>query len=572
MSHFPTTLNILKLSRAGLRHLLFAFCLLVALAAAPLHAQSYSDLFDFYCSDWPCFPYDFGQLTQGPDGQLYGTTVNGIGFANSLGLGTVFKVTTTPPVLMTTLWQFDGTSSGETPQGALTLGSDGYFYGTTSAGGSFNAGTLFRITTGGSLTVLHHFSTAEGGAITPPVQGKDGNFYGVTTSGMIYRLSLPSLIYKDLPVKAPSSTFGPFVLAADGNLYGTSQTGGKSNLGTVFRLTTGGAVKIIYNFSGSDGSSPEGPLMQWTNGNLYGTTDTGGANNTGEVFQLTLAGKLTVLHSFDAYSGGFTCNNDGGNPSAGLVAAPNGLFYGVTSAGGANCVGTIYKTASTGGFAKLYDFDETGKTAIYGESAYTTLMQDTNGCMYGLTSTGGAPNGMINPQGNYYDLCPQTLIHLVKVEGPIYVPIEKKVTILGDGLGEATAVSFAGVQTQFQPGSDTFLTATVPTDAVDGLVTVTLTNPAGGEEQIESQQAMHILPTITNLDPSSGPVGTQVHIVGGGFAGTKEVTFGAVKATSFTVLTPSMIEATVPTGAKTGKVAVITPNGSVLSKETFTVN
>jgi hypothetical protein len=129
------------------------------------------------------------------------------------------------------------------------------------------------------------------------------------------------------------------------------------------------------------------------------------------------------------------------------------------------------------------------------------------------------------------------------------------------------------VSAQFRPGSETYLTATVPGKAVDGYVTVTLTNPLTGQQQkLQSQQSMHILPIITNLDPSSGLVGTQVHVVGSGFLRATTVTFGGVKATSFTVLTPAMIEATVPAGAKTGKVSVTTPNGTAVSKETFTVD
>jgi hypothetical protein len=107
----------------------------------------------------------------------------------------------------------------------------------------------------------------------------------------------------------------------------------------------------------------------------------------------------------------------------------------------------------------------------------------------------------------------------------------------------------------------------VPSAAVDGLIVATL---ASGQ-QIQTQLAVHILPNITNLDPTSGPVGAQVGIVGGGFVGAKKVNFGGVKATSYTVVTPSLIRAIVPTGAKTGKVTVTTLNGTATSKQTFTV-
>jgi uncharacterized protein (TIGR03437 family) len=105
-------------------------------------------------------------------------------------------------------------------------------------------------------------------------------------------------------------------------------------------------------------------------------------------------------------------------------------------------------------------------------------------------------------------------------------------------------------------------------DAVDGLIAVILDDG----QQIQTQSAEHILPLITNLDPTSGPVGTQVGIVGGGFTRTTKVTFGGVKATNFTMVSPTLIQAIVPTGARTGKVGVTTRNGSAKSKQTFTVN
>jgi uncharacterized repeat protein (TIGR03803 family) len=548
--------------------------LMFCAAAAPLHAQIFQDQYDFNCSLGGCFPYDFGQLTQGNDGNLYGTTVDGIASGGSLGLGTVFEVSTSGSYAP--VWQFDGAPTGELPMGGLTLASDGNFYGTASAGGTFGNGTLFRITSGGSLTVLHHFSNTEGAPLVAPVEANNGTIdalYGVTGSGTTYRVTLPAGTYKLLPNKAPGPTFGPFLLASDGNLYGTTQTGGTNNLGTVFRMTTAGGIKIIHSFSGADGAAPEGPLTSdFTNpwdGILYGTTDSGGLNNTGTVFQLTLSsGALKGLHNFDAYVGGFTCNNDGGNPTAGLLVASDGYFYGVTSGGGANCIGTIFRFALGGFFNKLFDFDESGVTSIYGETAYTTLMEHTNGCLFGLTSSGGASNGQTNPMGNFYSLCPEKLIQIVKVEGPIFVHPGVPVQILGNNLTQAVQVTFAGEQAQFQVGSDTYLVATVPSDAIDGLVAVTLAMGL----QVETQSAMQILPLITNLDPTSGPVGTQVGIVGGGFNRTTKVTFGGVKATNFTVVSPTLIQAIVPTGARTGKVGVTTRNGTAKSKQTFTVN
>jgi hypothetical protein len=195
------------------------------------------------------------------------------------------------------------------------------------------------------------------------------------------------------------------------------------------------------------------------------------------------------------------------------------------------------------------------------------MMENADSCLYGLT-TGGVSIGETTGYGNVYKLCPESLIQIVTWCCNAYHNTGDPLMILGDNLEAVVTVSIGGVPAQFQPGSNTYLTAIVPSNAVDGLVSVIL---ATGE-QVESESTLHILPTITNLDPPSGPVGTQVGIVGGGFAGATEVTFGGVKATNFTVVTPSLIQAVVPARAKTGKVKVTTPNGTATSKQTFTVN
>ena len=333
--------------------------LLAALSAAPLHAQyNFTDLYDFNCATAGCYPADYGQLVQGADGNLYGTGSGGITLS---GLGTVFMVT--PSGSYNTLWQFDGVS-GSVPYASLTLASDGNFYGTTEFGGTSNCGTLFRVTSGGALTVLHNFTTAEcpGPPQVPinaaPIQGKDGDLYGVTGAGITYRVALPTGKYKQLGSSAPSGMYGPLVLASDGNLYGASLWGGTSGAGTIFRMTTpGGAIHVIHDFSGTDGENPPGPLVQGSGGNLYGTTDWGGANGSGEIFQLTLTGKLTILHSMDPDNPpGSGCNNDGEGMTSGLLAAADGYFYGVAGSGGVWCVGTIFQMSSTGDFNKLFDF------------------------------------------------------------------------------------------------------------------------------------------------------------------------------------------------------------------------
>jgi len=110
------------------------------------------------------------------------------------------------------------------------------------------------------------------------------------------------------------------------------------------------------------------------------------------------------------------------------------------------------------------------------------------------------------------------------------------------------------------------MTAVVPVDGAAGFVTVT--TPTG---TLTSSRSFYVTPVIASIAPSSGPVGTQVTITGSGFVGATQVTFGAVKATSYTVNSGTTITANVPAGAKSGKVAVKTAGGNASGKAVFTV-
>jgi uncharacterized repeat protein (TIGR03803 family) len=522
------------------------FLLVVGFAATPLHSQTYTDLHDLDCTTDGCTPLYSGILAQGRDGNLYGTLESG----GTFGSGTVFKIT--PAGAITTLHNFAGTDGAAALSG-LTLGTDGNFYGTAYQGGANDVGTIFKITPAGVLTTLHSFNGADGGyPYSPPILGKNGSYYGVTSyGGAAYSIS-SSGMFKLLTTAIPFVSYAPLILASDGNFYGTSYQGGSSGVGTVFRMSATGAVKIVYNFDETHGSYPYGPVVQGSDGFLYGTTYGGGsiANPGGVVFKLSTAGAITILHEFDG-----TSTTDGYGPTPGLVAATDGNFYGATSNGNqGSAYGTLFKITKSGIYSLLYVFD-----SAHGATQFATSMQHTNGILYGLTYQGG------NGGGVFYSLAAgiSPFVSLITTAGTAGQTVE----ILGNGLTGTTKVTFGSASASFTVASDSYMTAVVPATGTTGGVIVT--TPSG---TLKSKQKFTVIPVISGFSPTSGPVGTQVTITGTGLTGASKVTFGGVRATVFTVTSATQVTATVPTGAVTGKIKITTAGGIATSPGTFTVN
>lgn len=527
---------------------IWMFILVIGLVGGPtsLHSQTYTDLHDFKCATDGCLPVETGSLAQGRDGNLYGTVYAGGTFNN----GTVFRFT--PAGAITTLYNFSGTD-GANPTSGLTLGSDGNFYGTTVAGGANGLGTIYKITPAKVLTTLHSFTGADGAnPFCPPVQGKNGSYYGVTsTVGHAYSIS-SSGVFKPLSDPIPGHTFAPLLLATDGNFYGTTQDGGTTNDGTVFRMSATGKVKIIHSFDRIHGRQPYGPVVQGSDGFLYGTTMAGGsfAGANGIVFKLSTTGKITVLHEFDD-----NATTDGVAPVAGLVAGTDGNFYGATEVNAISSTpfGTIFKITKTGNYSIVHAFDQT-----HGSRQDATAMQHTNGILYGLPGAGGA-----NSVGVFYSLSVGIVpaVSLVTTSGTAGQTVE----ILGSGLTGTTSVTFGSGSATFTVLSDTDITAVVPASGTTDKVSVM--TPSG---TLKSRQIFKVIPVVSSFTPGSGPVGTQVTIMGSGFTGATKVSFGGVNAT-YTVNSGTKISATVPGGAKTGKIAVKTAGGNAPSKTKFTV-
>lgn len=377
--------------------LLAAFCLFASVMQSAAQTESvpgttFTTLHSFTGADGS---KSFAGLLQGKNGNLYGTTY----FGGAKNDGEVFEVTTTGK--LKTLHSFGGTD-GEYSYAVPVQGADGNFYGTTYLGGSKDDGTVFKMSPSGALTTLHSFGGADGSQpLAGLAAGSDGNFYGTTNlggshgDGSVFKVT-PSgqfTILHNFCSKAAcadgQNPYAGLIQASDGNLYGTTLSGGTQGQGTVFKITKGGTLSTLYSFCAQsgcvDGEFPQTGLVQASNGNLYGTTILGGAYGSGTIFELTLSGALTTLYSACSQTG---CP-DGNYLYAGLIQAKDGNLYGVMQIGGAHNSGTIFKITLSGALTTLYSFCSEPACAD-GQYPAAGLVQATNGNLYGTTADGGA--------------------------------------------------------------------------------------------------------------------------------------------------------------------------------------
>ena len=257
-----------------------------------------------FCSQTNCADGEgpYAAMVEGTDGNLYGTTEYG----GANGKGTVFTIT--PSGTLTTLYSFcsaSGCADGESPLAPLVGATDGNFYGMTDSGGSSGYGTVFEITPSGTLTTLYSFCSASGCADGADpydglVEGTDGNFYGMTYEGgannygTVFKMTSAgtlTTLYSFCSASGCSDGANPYygslVEGTDGNFYGTTEDGGANNYGTAFKITPSGTLKTLYSFDQTDGYYASG-LIQAVSGAFYGTTADGGASGDGTVFSLSV--------------------------------------------------------------------------------------------------------------------------------------------------------------------------------------------------------------------------------------------------------------------------------------------
>lgn len=341
--------------------------------AQSAQAQGYKVLYSFRNQSSP-----EAALLRDRVGNLYGTTTHG----GKYGQGTVFKLKATGELII--LHKFTGGTDGGEPYAGLIRDKVGNLYGTTY-------GTVFELNRAWHETVLNNGSTTS--FYAGLIMDNAGNLYGAGALGgtdhygAVFELSLSNgswtekLLYSFAGPGDGATPRGTLVMDDSGNLYGTTfGDNGTESLGTVFKLDKTGHETVLHNFDGQDGEKPLAGLIQDKAGNLYGTTSKGGgSNNAGVVFKVNKKGILTVLYSFAGFP------SDGDYPAAGLVMDKAGNLYGTTVEGGSSGNGTVFKLDTTNKETVLYSF--TGKAD--GGNPYGGLIMDRAGNLYGTTSRGG---------------------------------------------------------------------------------------------------------------------------------------------------------------------------------------
>jgi len=330
------------------------------------------------------YPY-FTNFIQASDGKLYGMTSNG----GSSGYGVIFSFDPSSSIY-TKLKDFDW-ANGANPYGSLMQASDGRLYGMTASGGNSGLGVIFSFDpTSSTYSKLKDFDNTNGASPRGSlVQASDGKLYGMTYSGgssgygVIFSFDPSASNYtklKDFDYANGANPYGSLAQASDGKLYGMTNQGGSSDGGVIFSFDPSSFTYTkLKDFDNTNGAYPYGSLVQASDGKLYGMTDQGGSSGYGVIFSFDPSSfNYTKLKDFD-YA-------NGGRPRGSLMQASDGKLYGMTLNGGSSSAGVIFSfDPSSSAYTKLKDFDNTN-----GATPYGSLMQASDGKLYGMTYLGGS--------------------------------------------------------------------------------------------------------------------------------------------------------------------------------------
>lgn len=438
---------------------------------------------------------------------------------------------------VSTVYNFAGGTKGAANPWYVTLvqGTNGQLFGTTYNGGSKGMGTAFSVTTSGTFTLLHSFVGGAADGANPSgglTLGTDGNFYGTTqqggstTQGILFRMTTAGAI--TILHTFNSATDGAFpwqapIQAADGNFYGTTAES-KNNDGLVYKWNTSTSTySVIYSFDITHGYHPVAAPVQGVDGFLYIPVALGGTNLCGAVVQLSTAGVLN--NSYD-----FPCEPGGDYPIGPLVQASNGNFYSTTQDGGSNGEGTIYQMTTGMVVTLLHSF---GSTFGDGEYPAAGMLLATDGNYYGAAAEGGAhDDGSLfntSTSGVYKGLYSFNNTSNLMQESPLSPPVQ------------------------------------------DTNGTLYGTTEFGGSSNDGTVYSLNMgLAAFVNAPLFSGKQGGSVLLLGNHLTETSAVSFNGVSA-KFVVHDDNHMTATVPAGATSGWIKVTTAQGTVKSRKIFVV-
>jgi uncharacterized repeat protein (TIGR03803 family) len=452
-----------------------------------------------------------------------------------------------PAQTVTILGSVGDSNLGPSGFGPLVQAFDGNLYGTTTANSEgLSYGSVFQLTTSGATKTLFTFNANNGqepnnGLIVAP----NGNLYG-TTAGSDSGSS-PGTVF-EITTAGHFATLHAFcsesdcadgeypqagLVLANNGLWGATEGGGSSLSGTIFNITPANVFQAIFSFDGSNGQMPVSALVQGIDNNFYGTTQAGGANGYGTIFEITKTGVLTTLHNFT--------NLDGSSPMQ-LVLGPKGVLYGTANMGSRNGTSPFH---CDGGCGVVFSISPGGHTYTIlhhfnGPDGYQPvgLVLGSDGNLYGVTLLGGsggprAGEGsgtifQLTPNGTFttlYSFCSQSAC----ADGQY--PL---------GLMQATDGNFYGTTNLGYPVTS---------------------------ESFAFRLSTGLSPFVTTI-PISSSVGRTVTILGTNLTGATSVTFNGTSS-PFTVVSATEITTTVPAGATTGTVQVVTPNGTLSSNIAF---